>query len=66
MGWASTSHDVTALDDQGRVVERWALRHTEQALAETLARPARHGQPAKVPVIIERSTGLVVDVGVDV
>jgi transposase len=59
--WASTSHDVTVLDDQGRVLERWALRHTEQALAETLARLARHGQPAEVPVIIERSAGLVVD-----
>jgi hypothetical protein len=59
--WASTSHDVTVLDDQGRVVERWALRHTEQALAETLARLARHGEPAEVPVIIERSAGLVVD-----
>jgi Transposase len=59
--WASTSHDVTVLDDQGRVVERWGLRHTEQALAETLARLARHGEPAEVPVIIERSAGLVVD-----
>jgi transposase len=59
--WASTSHDVTVLDDQGRVLERWALRHTEQALAEALARLARHGQPAEVPVIIERSAGLVVD-----
>ena len=55
--WASTSHDVTVLDDQGRVVERWALRQTEQALAETLARLARHGEPAEVPVIIERSAG---------
>jgi transposase len=59
--WASTSHDVTVLDDQGRVLERWALRHTEQAPAEALARLARHGQPAHLPVIIERSTGLVVD-----
>ena len=28
--WASTSHDVTVLDEQGRVLERWGLRHTEQ------------------------------------
>jgi transposase len=59
--WASTSHDVTVLDDQGRVVERWALRHTEQGLGQALARLARHGQPAELPVIIERSAGLVVD-----
>jgi Transposase len=59
--WASTSHDVTVLDEQGRVVERWALPHTEHALAEALTRLARHGQPAELPVIIERSAGLVVD-----
>ena len=59
--WASTSHDVTVLNEQGRVVERWALRHTEQGLGQALARLARHGQPAELPVIIERSTGLVVD-----
>ena len=59
--WASTSHDVTVLDEQGRVVERWGLRHTEQGLGQALARLARHGQPAELPVIIERSTGLVVD-----
>ena len=59
--WASTSHDVTVLNEQGRVVERWGLRHTEQGLGQALARLARHGQPAELPVIIERSTGLVVD-----
>jgi transposase len=59
--WASTSHDVTVLDEQGRVLERWSLPHTEQGLGQALARLARHGQPAEVPVIIERSAGLVVD-----
>jgi transposase len=59
--WASSSHDVTVLDDRGRVVERWAFGHTERALAAALARLARHGGPAELPVIIERATGLVVD-----
>src|SRR5215216_343554 len=58
--WASTSHDVTVLDEQGRVVERWGLRHTEQGLGQALARLAGHGQPVELPVIIERSAGLVV------
>ena len=39
--WASTSHDVTVLDEQGRVVERWGLRHTEQGLGQALARLGR-------------------------
>jgi transposase len=59
--WASTTHDVTVLDDAGAVVDRWALRHTEQDLAAALDRLARLGEPAALPVIIERTSGLVVD-----
>ena len=56
--WASAAHDVTVLNDQGRVVDRWAFAHTEQALTKTLVRLARHGTPADMPVIIERPDGL--------
>jgi hypothetical protein len=55
--WASTTHDVTVLDDAGAVVDRWALRHTEQDLAAALERLARLGEPAALPVIIERTSG---------
>jgi transposase len=59
--WASTTHDVTVLDEAGAVVDRWAFRHTEQDLAGALDRMARLGEPAELPVIIERTSGLVVD-----
>jgi hypothetical protein len=59
--WASTTHDVTVLDDTGAVVDRWALRHTEQDLAAALERLAGLSKPAALPVIIERTSGLVVD-----
>ena len=59
--WASTTHDVTVLDDAGAVVDRWALRHTEQDLAAALDRLAGLSEPAALPVIIERTSGLVVD-----
>jgi transposase len=59
--WASTSHDVTVLDDGGQVLERWAFGHTERALRAALARLARRGRPAELPVIIERGSGLVVE-----
>jgi transposase len=49
------------LDERGTVVDRWALPHTEQALTTAFARLARHGDPAELPVIIERPDGLVVD-----
>jgi transposase len=59
--WASQSHDVTVIDDAGMVVDRWAFGHTEQGLITALQRMARHGRPADLPVIIERTSGLVVD-----
>ncbi|MEU6191981.1 IS110 family transposase [Nocardia sp. NPDC047038] len=59
--WASKTHDVTVIDDRGRVLDRWAFSHTEQAWTTTLARLARHGDPADLPVIIERTSGLIVD-----
>jgi len=59
--WASATHDVTVLDDAGAVVDRWAFRHTEQDLVAALDRLARLAEPAALPVIIERSSGLVVE-----
>jgi hypothetical protein len=59
--WASTTHDVTVLDNAGAVVDHWAPAHTEAGLADTLTRLARHGQPDQLPVAIEQSSGLVVD-----
>ena len=59
--WASATHDVTVIDDSGTVVDRWAFAHSEAELAATFTRLARHGAPSELPVIIERSTGLVVD-----
>ena len=59
--WASATHDVTVLDDTGVVVDRWAFRHTPQDLVGTLDRLARLAEPATLPVIIERASGLVVE-----
>jgi transposase len=59
--WASRAHDVTVLDEQGAVVDRWAFSHTEASWSTTLHRLRRHGEPDELPVIIEKSSGLVVD-----
>ena len=59
--WASTTHDVTVIDDAGRIVDRWAPEHTEMGLDATMARLTCHGRPEKLPVAIERPSGLVVD-----
>lgn len=59
--WATGSHDVTVIDTVGAKTDRWALTHTETAMAATLARLRRHGDPADLPVAIETTRGLVVD-----
>ncbi len=59
--WASRSHDITVLDAAGAVVDRWAFGHTQQGLISALQRLRRHGQPADLPVIIERTSGLIID-----
>jgi transposase len=59
--WASRTHDVTVLEDSGSLVERWSFPHTEAGWAATLHRLRRHGDPDQLPVIIEKSSGLVVD-----
>jgi hypothetical protein len=59
--WASTTHDVTVIDEAGNIVDRWAPEHTEMGLDATMARLTRHGRPEQLPVAIERPSGLVVD-----
>ena len=59
--WASETHDVTVLELDGSIRDRWELRHHEADLTATLARMAGYGAPADLPVAIEASTGLIVD-----
>jgi transposase len=59
--WASTTHDVTVIDNHGRILDRWAAEHTETGLDQTLVRLAGHGRPEELPVAIERPSGLIVD-----
>lgn len=59
--WASASHDVTVIGDRGLVIDHWAFQHSQVGLAVALARLSGHGIPAELPVIIEHSSGLVVD-----
>lgn len=59
--WASRAHDVTVLDEAGAVLDRWAFPHTEAGWVSALARLRRHGEPGDLPVIIEKTSGLIVD-----
>lgn len=59
--WATQSHDVTVLTDEGGRRDRWAFVHSEEGIDAALARLRAHGDPAGLPVAIETSNGLVVD-----
>lgn len=59
--WASQTHDITVIDGEGNIVDRWALRHDAAGLDAAIARLAIHGRPEDLPVAIETTSGLVVD-----
>ena len=59
--WASRAHDVTVIDEAGAIVDRWAFPHTEAGWMMALGRLRRHGDAGDLPVIIEKTSGLVVD-----
>ena len=59
--WASQTHDITVMDAEGVVVDRWALRHDAAGIDAAIARLAGHGQAEDLPVAIETTSGLVVD-----
>lgn len=61
--WGSTVHGVCLIDDQGAVVKRWMVQHTEGQLRNVfgeLARLVDEGDVGQVPIAIERGEGLVV------
>ena len=59
--WASQSHDVSVVDQDGKVVFHGEVEHNEAGLTSVLRQLRRLGQPAELPVAIERPNGLVVE-----
>jgi transposase len=58
--WASRAHELCVVDTQGAVVERFGFAHNERGITSALARLAKLGIPAELPVAIERPDGLLV------
>lgn len=60
--WASETHDITVLSDDGEtVIDRWLLTHDAEGIDAAIARLARHGAAQDLPVAIETTSGLIVD-----
>ncbi len=58
LDWASQTHAVCVIDEQGSVLERLDVAHDAAGLAELRRRLERWHRP---PVAIERPSGLIVD-----
>jgi transposase len=59
--WASERHAVWVLDDAGRQATAFQVTHTADGLDQLVARLRRYGDPAGLPVAIERPDGRLVD-----
>src|SRR5947209_12657721 len=58
--WGSTRHGVCVIEDDGTVVRRWLVEHTDEALAGLLVELSELTAAAMLPIAIERGEGLVV------
>lgn len=59
--WAAEVHAVCVMDTAGTIVSAFPIEHSADGIALLIRRLARHGDPADVPVGIERPNGRLVD-----
>jgi len=59
--WASEAHDVTVINDDSEIIDRWAPTHDEAGIAASIERLAQHGDPAELAIGIEATHSLVID-----
>lgn len=63
--WASAEHAVCVIDERAKVLHRAMVAHTREGLGDLVRVLRRFGQPADLPIAIERPSGLLVDTLVD-
>jgi transposase len=61
LDWGGSSHAVCVLDAVGKILDRFAVDHDRDGLANLIVRLNRHGPPGETPIAIERPSGLLVD-----
>jgi len=59
--WACAEHAVCVLDAAGKITARFTIKHSAEGIASLVRRLARYGDPADLPVAIERPSGRLVD-----
>jgi transposase len=61
LDWGGSSHAVCVVDPAGKILDRFAVEHDRDGLADLMVRLNRHGSPGETPIAIERPSGLLVD-----
>jgi transposase len=59
--WAAETHAVCVMDAAGKVVARFTIAHSAEGLDKLIRKLAGLGDPADMPVAIERPSGALVD-----
>lgn len=59
--WASEHHDLCLIDDAGQIVRAARVAHDRAGLEQLLEILGCYGDPARLPIAIERPDGLLVD-----
>ncbi len=59
--WAAETHAVCVMDPSGKVVARFTIAHSAEGLDRLVRKLAGLGDPADMPVAIERPSGILVD-----
>jgi hypothetical protein len=52
--WASATHAVCVMDAAGKITTEFTIAHTADGITQLIRRLARYGDPAAIPIAIER------------
>lgn len=61
LDWSAAFHAVCVMSAGGKVLAQFTVEHTAAGIASLIRRLAKYGDPADVPVGIERPSGRLVD-----
>lgn len=59
--WAAAAHAVCVMDAAGKITAEFTIAHSADGITQLIRRLARYGDPASIPIAIERPNGRLVD-----
>jgi transposase len=59
--WAAATHAVCVMDAAGTITAEFTIAHSADGITQLIRRLARYGDPASIPIAIERPNGRLVD-----